>query len=68
MDAELYTVWDGVMFYLLLFRHLIFGLLLLLDIHLFTKWRTAPAARIPAVLLGLCLLGAVVWWYYPALF
>ena len=67
MDAELYTFWDGVMFYLLMSRHLIFGLFLIFDIHLFTKWKTKPAVRILAVVLGTVLVAAAVW-YIPVLF
>lgn len=61
MDAELYTVLDAIMFYLLYFRYLIFGLFFILDIHLFSKWRTAPVTRPFALLLALCLLAAVLW-------
>lgn len=66
MDAELYTVWDAVMFYLLMARYLIFGLFLMLDIYLFTKWRTKAAVRIPAVVLGIALIAVAVW-YIPVL-
>lgn len=68
MDAELYTLWDAVQFYLLYFRHVILGLFLILDIHLFTKWKTAPTARVFAILLALSLIGALVWWFSPVLF
>ena len=67
MDAELYTFWDAVMFYLLLFRYLIFGLFFLLDFHLFTKWNDKPAVRVPAVVLGVVLIAVAVW-YIPVLF
>ena len=68
MDAELYTLWDAVQFYLLYFRHLIFGLVFILDIHLFTKWKATPKARPFAILLAAALIGALVWWYAPVLF
>ena len=67
MDAELYTFWDGVMFYLLLFRYLIFGLFLILDIRWLTKWKDKPSLRIPAVVLGVALIAVAVW-YIPVLF
>lgn len=67
MDAELYTVWDGVLFYLFLFRYLMFGLLFLLDISLFSKWNRKPRLRVPAVVLGVALIAAAVW-YIPVFF
>ena len=67
MDAELYTVWDGVMFYLLLFRYLIFGGFLILDIRWFTKWKAKPFLRIPAMVLGIVLIAVAVW-YIPVFF
>ena len=44
MDAELYTFWDMVVFYLLYYRVFLFGVLFLLDIHLFTRWKRGRAA------------------------
>jgi len=68
MDAELYTFWDMVVFYLLYYRVFLFGVLFLLDIHLFTRWKRGRAARVGAVLLAVCLAAAVLWWYAPVLF
>ena len=68
MDAELYTVWDMIAFYLLYFRVFLFGVLFLLDIHLFTRWKRSRAARVGAVLVAVCLALAVLWWYAPVLF
>ena len=68
MDAELYTLWDAVQFYLLYFRLPIFVLLTILDIRLFQKRKTSAATRIFATLLAVILIGAVVWWYSPVLF
>ena len=67
MDAELYTVWDAVLFYLLYFRHLVFGLFLILDVFLFTRWKTTSAVRLPAVFLAFLLVGGVLWWFFPVL-
>ena len=68
MDAELYTFWEAIQFYLLYFRHVIFGLFLIFDIHLFTRWSVSTIARVFAILLALCLIGALVWWYSAVLF
>ena len=61
MDAELYTLTDALQFFLLYYRRLIWGLFLLAEVHLLTRWKTSPAARIGAALLALFLLGGVVW-------
>ena len=68
MDAELYTFWDMVVLYLLYYRVFLIGVLFLLDIHVFTRWKRGRAARVGAVLLAVCLAAAVLWWYAPVLF
>ena len=61
MDAELYTWTDAIVFFLLYYRRLIWGLLLLADVYLFTRWKTSLPARLGAVMLALAVLGGIGW-------
>ena len=61
MDSELYTWLDALQFFLFYYRRLFLGLILLADVHLFTRWNLSRAARLPAVLLAVLALCGVVW-------